>query len=288
LVPRLKATVPRSLFSRLITETYSSKSWVFVSSMATGTGDAKAAYEAFAPVYDIFTAHYDDELWISELISALERNDLSGKRLLDVACGTGKSFLPMLERGWDVTACDISPAMLKRARAKAGEAVPLSVADMRDLPEIGKFDLVWALDDSINYLLSEDELLKALSGMGANLAPGGRLLFDVNTLVAYRSFFAETVVVERDGRRLVWRGQTAADAEPGSICEAVVEEDGGTTETHVHRQRHFADAEIRSAVDHAGLARVDAYGLYTDGTLRQPLDEDAHTKAVYIAECGGR
>ena len=250
------------------------------------TGDAKATYEAMASVYDIFTAHYDDELWIGELVSALERNGLSGERLLDVACGTGKSFLPMLDRGWEVTACDISPAMLAHARAKVGEAVPLSVADMRGLPEIGKFDLVWALDNSINYLLSGDELLEALSGMGANLAPGGLLLFDVNTLVAYRSFFAETAVVERAGRRLVWRGQTASDAEPGSICEAVLEEDGGPTKTHEHRQRHFADAEIRSAVKRADLALVDVYGLYTDAILRQPLDEGAHTKAVYIAKAG--
>lgn len=250
------------------------------------TGDAKATYEAMASVYDIFTAHYDDELWIGELVSALERNGLSGERLLDVACGTGKSFLPMLDRGWEVTACDISPAMLARARAKVGEEVPLSVADMRGLPEIGKFDLVWALDDSINYLLSQDELLEALSRMGANLAPGGLLLFDVNTLVAYRSFFAETAVVERAGRRLVWRGQTASDAEPGSICEAILEEAGGPTKTHEHRQRHFADAEIRSAVKRAGLALVDVYGLYTDAILRQPLDEGAHTKAVYIARAG--
>lgn len=250
------------------------------------TGDAKATYEAMASVYDLFTAHYDDELWIGELVSVLERNGLRGERLLDVACGTGKSFLPMLDREWEVTACDISPAMLARARVKVGEAVPLSVADMRGLPEIGKFDLVWALDDSINYLLSEDELLKALSGMGANLAPRGLLLFDVNTLVAYRSFFAETAVVERAGRRLVWRGQTASDAKPGSICEAILEEDGGPTETHEHRQRHFADAEIRSAIKRAGLTLVDAYGLYTDGILRQPLDERAHTKAVYIARTG--
>jgi SAM-dependent methyltransferase len=256
--------------------------------MATVTGDAKATYEAMASVYDIFTAHYDDELWIGELLFALERNGLSGDRLLDVACGTGKSFMPMLDRGWKVTACDISPAMLERARAKVGNGVPLSVADMRRLPEIGEFDLVWALDDSMNYLLGEDELLMALRGLRENLAPDGLLLFDVNTLVAYRTSFAETMVVERAGRRLVWRGQADPDAPPGSVCEAVLEEDGGPTETHVHRQRHFSDAEIRSAVERAGLALVDAYGLYTDGTLRQPLDEDAHTKAVYIAECGGR
>jgi SAM-dependent methyltransferase len=252
--------------------------------MPIATDNARATYEAMAPIYDIFTAHYDDELWIGELLSALKRSGLSGERLLDVACGTGKSFLPMLKRGWEVIACDISPAMLQRARAKAGLALPLSVVDMRCLPEIDKFDLVWALDDSVNYLLSEEELLKTLIGMRANLATKGLLLFDVNTLVAYRGFFAETVVVESAGRKLVWRGQAAHDAAPGSICEAVLEEDGGLAETHRHRQRHFADAEIRSAVERAGLALVDVYGLYTDGILRQPLDEMAHTKAVYIAK----
>lgn len=39
-------------------------------------------------------------------------------------------------------------------------------------------------------------------------------------------------------------------------------------------------------VKRAGLTLVDVYGLYTDGILRQPLDERAHTKAVYIARAG--
>ena len=43
-----------------------------------------------------------------------------GERVLDVACGTGKSFMPFLARGWDVTACDLSPAMLARAATVAG------------------------------------------------------------------------------------------------------------------------------------------------------------------------
>lgn len=245
--------------------------------------DAKATYEAFAPVYDIFTAHYDDELWIGELVSALDRSGLEGNRLLDVGCGTGKSFLPMLTRGWEVTGCDISPAMLELAHAKVGDSACLFPADMRSLPRLGEFDLVWGLDDAINYLLNGDELLNALNGMRINLAPDGLLLFDVNTLVAYRSFFAETEVVEREGRRLVWRGQTAPDAAPGSVCEAVFEEDGGPTETHLHRQRHFPDSEVRAALNDAGLTCLDVYGLYTDGILRQPLDELSHTKAVYIA-----
>lgn len=252
---------------------------------------AERTYEAIAPVYDDFTAHHDYEGWFAELLPALELRGLRGQRLLDVGCGTGKSFLPMLARGWEVTACDISPAMLKLAREKAGNAVRLSVADMRELPDFGEFDLVWALDDAINYLLSVAELEQALRGMRGNLAPTGLLLFDVNALQAYRTFFAETAVVERDGRRLVWRGQASPEMAPGSICEAHLDVEGdesGIESGHLgtHRQRHFPEEEILGALDRAGLECLDFFGHGYDGILRQPLDETTHTKAIFIAHAG--
>lgn len=76
---------------------------------------------------------------------------------------------------------------------------------------------------SVNYLLSTEELERALTGMRRNLGPGGLLMFDVNTMEAYRHFFAEEVVVEREGKRLIWKGKTDPDAPPGSIAEASFE-----------------------------------------------------------------
>lgn len=250
---------------------------------------AEHAYEAIAPVYDDFTAHHDYELWLGNLLPYLRRHGLRGRRLLDVGCGTGKSFLPMLERGWDVTACDISASMLELARAKAGDAARLTVADMRELPAFGEFDLVWALDDAVNYLLSAEELVRALSGMRGNLAPGGLLMFDVNTLQTYRSFFAEAETVERGGRRLLWTGQASAEAPPGSICEARFEVeapggDGAEVETHVHRQRHFPEAEVLALLEGAGLECLEALGHGLDAVPEQPVEELVHSKAVYIAK----
>jgi SAM-dependent methyltransferase len=253
-----------------------------------GSQWAEQAYEAIAPVYDDFTAHHDYELWLGNLLPELRRHGLRGRRLLDVGCGTGKSFLPMLERGWDVTACDISASMLELARAKAGDVARLAVADMRELPVFGEFDLVWALDDAVNYLLSAKEMGDALSGMRANLAPGGLLMFDLNTLQAYRSFFAEVQQVERGGRRLVWRGQASADTPPGSISEARFEVEseangGEDVETHLHRQRHFPEAEVLELLDASGLKCLDVFGHGFDAVLEQPVEELVHTKAVYIA-----
>jgi SAM-dependent methyltransferase len=249
---------------------------------------AEHAYEAIAPVYDDFTAHHNYDLWLGELLPQLHRHGLRGRRLLDVGCGTGKSFLPMLEQGWEVTACDLSPSMLELARAKAGSAVQLTVADMRELPEFGEFDLVWALDDAVNYLLSGEELESALRGMRANMAPGGLLMFDVNTLNAYRSFFAETQRVERGGRQLVWRGQGSSEAAPGSISEAHFEVEGASGDAapvraHVHRQRHFPEAEVLELLDAAGLECLDVFGHGFDAVLKQPVEELVHTKAVYMA-----
>lgn len=246
----------------------------------TGGVWAHRTYEAMAPVYDDFTGHYESEAWIADLVKLLELHGLTGKRLLDVGCGTGTSFLPMLAQGWEVSGCDISTAMLSLAREKAGEAVRLSVADMLDLPKLGEFDLVWALDDAINYLLSPGELERALTGMRTNLAPTGLLLFDVNELQAYRTFFAETTVVESGGRRLIWRGLASADAPPGSICESQMEIAPG--EVLTHRQRHFPEAEVLEALKGAGLECLDVYGHGLDGIPTQPL-EPTHTKAIYIA-----
>jgi SAM-dependent methyltransferase len=261
---------------------------------------AESTYEAMAPVYDDFTAHHDYEAWLADLVKILEANGLTGRRLLDVACGTGKSFLPMLPHGWQVRGCDISPAMIELAREKAGDAAELSVANMLELPRFGEFDLVWALDDAINYLLSAEELEWALVGMRRNLAPSGLLLFDVNCLPAYRTFFAETSVVERGGRRLTWHGLASPDVGPGSICESRLEvtaidtaagADGeghdaageGVGSSLTHRQRHFPEAEVLAVLERAGLECLDVYGHGLDGVPVQPLDETTHTKAIYIA-----
>lgn len=248
---------------------------------------AKIAYEAYAPVYDVFTAHYDTEGWLGDLLPHLERHGLSGNRLLDVGCGTGESFIPMLARGWQVTGCDISPAMLERARSKAGEVAELIVADMGELPRFGSFDLVWALDDAVNYLLSPEELEAALIGMRSNLARDGLVMFDLNTLLAYRTFFAERHVIERDGMRMTWTGQAAPDVGAGSICEARFDAEGtgraAEPRSHLHRQRHFPEADVLAALESAGLACLAVLGHGLDGVPRQSLDEAIHTKAIYIA-----
>lgn len=257
--------------------------------MQPSVDSAAEAYERLAPFYDEITRDHDYEGWTHHLEKAALRYGVRGRKLLDAACGTGKSFLPFLERGYAVTACDISGEMVALARAKTPRA-DVFVADIRVLERLGSFDLITCLDDSVNYLADEGELDAALASLGANLAPDGVLVFDVNTLSTYRTTFARDMTLDGPDVFLVWRGRCGESAEPGCLAELVVEAfraDGSGVYERVttrHAQRHHPRPVVERALAGAGLAPVGVFGQLPDGSLDLLADEHVHHKLVYFAQ----
>src|SRR3954453_5100228 len=136
------------------------------------------AYDPLAVAYGTLTADYDYDRWLTAIEALARDAGLRGNRLLDVACGTGSSFLPLSDR-YEVVGCDLSPAMLRRAAVRASDKpVRLLRHDMRALPVLGEFDLVLCLDDSLNHLLEPHDVVAALRGIAANLSPQGIAVFD--------------------------------------------------------------------------------------------------------------
>jgi SAM-dependent methyltransferase len=209
---------------------------------------------------------------------------LKGDRLLDVACGTGKSFEPLLERGYRVSACDLSPAMVAEARRKWGTQAEIVVADMRDLPWRDEFDLVTCLDDAVNYLLTTEDLHAALASMARVLRPDGIAVFDANTITTYRTDFAESFETTVEGTRFNWRGRCAPDARPGVVVRASVEvaDPSGVLASH-HVQRHWPVAELRAACEAASFRHVVFRGLAPGPRLVGEPDEQRHLKLMCLA-----
>jgi SAM-dependent methyltransferase len=250
---------------------------------------ARTAYDVFAPYYDAFTAHHDYDAWTASLEALAREAGLQGNRLLDLACGTGKSFLPFLERGYDVTGCDISPAMLAIAGDRARGRARLLELDVRELPALGAFDLVTFLDDAVNYLDDEAELVDTLAGVRRNLAPDGVLVFDANTLATFRRLYSSCLAVPGEDTVLVLRGRGSAELAPGGAAEAHLEAlvrqpDGWWEERRsVHHHRHHPEPAIRAALDAAGLRCLGAWGQHVDGRVEPVSDDLVHSKTVYIA-----
>lgn len=253
---------------------------------ASGLLDADCAYDVVAPAYDLLTAGYAYVPWL-EAIERLARSfGLAGGRALDVACGTGKSLEALLELGFEAVGCDVSPGMAEVARRKLEGRAEVHVADMRALPVYGSFDLVTCLDDALNHLPSEAEVGRALRSMAANLAPGGLLAFDVNTLTAYRETGDRIV---EDGERIVlWHGGPARLDEPGG--RAVVAMDVMSRRRDGLWRRasaswghwHYPLATIPAIAAAAGLEVLAVRGQRAGGRLEPNADEARHHKALFL------
>ena len=243
-----------------------------------------AAYDALAPSYDLLTADYDYARWIGGLLDWAAEHGLRGRRALDVACGTGKSFVPLLEAGFDVIGCDESRGMLSVAATKVPDPRAVLRLDMRSLPVLGSFDLITCIDDALNHLLSEDEVRDALASMETNLAPDGLLVFDVNTLATYRTLFASQEVFDVADHTFAWRGLTARDFAAGGVAQLEVDVLApGSRVTSVHRERHYPVAAIEGLAGEAGLEIVDRRGQTPGVVLHPEIDEQRHSKALFLA-----
>jgi SAM-dependent methyltransferase len=250
---------------------------------------ARLAYDALAPGYDDLTSGHDHAGWTGLLEAHARDAGLTGVRLLDIACGTGNTLLPMLERGYEVTGIDISEAMLAEARRKTGGRARLLWGDVRELPAVGEFDLIWCLGDALNYLDTEMELAAALVGMRRNLARDGVVMFDVNTLGTFRTLYTSMLAIPGSERIVLLEGHGDCELAAGGSAETCIDrierqETGWWTRTRSnHHHRHHTESSIRSALGDAGLDCHDVYGTHTTGVIEAPLDDLIHAKALYIA-----
>jgi toxoflavin synthase len=145
--------------------------------------------------------------------------DLTGLRVLDLACGHGHyTRLCHALGALQVTGVDVSPVMVELAEAAtppSGGAVTFACHDAGDLPVIGAFDVVTAVW-LLNYAESRRQLRDMLAGAHRNLRPGGRLV----TITLHPDFDPERGGWEPYGVRVL---ETVAEPHSRRIsCELVV------------------------------------------------------------------
>ena len=101
-------------------------------------------------------------------------------RALELAIGTGRVALPLVERGVTVAGIEISPHMLQRLRDKPGAAgIEAVEGDLTTTRVDGEFGLVYLVYNTITNLTSQDEQAACFENAARHLAPGGRFVIEV-------------------------------------------------------------------------------------------------------------
>ncbi|HEX5741059.1 MAG TPA: class I SAM-dependent methyltransferase [Pilimelia sp.] len=244
-------------------------------------------YEAIADAYD----RLDD--WIIEnwgeqprpvradFLCALWADRPGGVAdVLEICCGTGLMLEQLALRDRAVAGLDRSAAMLRHARKRLGDDVPLVEAELPAIPLDRRFDAVISCGAALNYLSCPRDVTATFQSVARVLRPGGSFVFDVLGRSMLDDHVGSTVwAADLGDLAFIWE---FADGPAGAYCDATytqfLHREGAPAEVYdraveTHRLYPLNPEVVRRAAAAAGLVDVRVYDNYT----RAP----AHADTLY-------
>ncbi len=218
-------------------------------------------YDRFAWFYN---RHWGDEFSrpVLEIFEFILFPHLEpGARILDLCCGTGQLAAGLLERGYSVTGIDGSQAMLDLAGANAS-AAELMRADARSFRVAERFSAVVSTFDSLNHILTLEELGDVFRHVRLALKGGGIFVFDLNTEDEFESGNRQAMfdIVEDDHACVVRsRYDPATRMKYYDVTMFALEGDDWRRGDLTLVQRYYSASDVVAGLGSAGFERISAH-----------------------------
>jgi SAM-dependent methyltransferase len=213
---------------------------------------------------------YDE--WTDYLQHLLSKNGISKGLVLELGCGTGSMTRRLASAGFDMIGIDNSEEMLQIAREKSGkdtENILYLCQDMREFELYGTVAAVVSVCDSMNYILSEEELLRVFRLVNNYLDTNGLFIFDLDTEYAYSEILGDQTIAEnREEGSFIWENTYYTDEMINEINLTlfIPEQTNGLynkyEETH-YRKAYTIDV-IKRLIEEAGMEWVAVYDALTE------------------------
>ena len=216
-------------------------------------------YSKLAEVYDLGWGDFAESSR-TFIERTLADYGIKSGRILELACGTGILAIHLTRSGHAVFGIDQSPEMIAAAMLKGRyvKGVEFAVADMRALDVEPGFDAVLCMFDSLNYLMTLDDVLATLESVSLVLRSKGVFMFDFNRPLVYSAHDGETLRMHvEDGILLQELHYEAAQR----IAHTVFRFLDGDVETHI--QRAYELDEIEPLLNRAGLPLKACYSDFS-------------------------
>lgn len=104
-----------------------------------------------------------------------------GDKILEALCGSGRFFVPFVERGFDISGVDLSAEMLEKLKEKVPGA-KVTQGDLLDYCPGEQFDYIFISSGSVSLFTDMELCKKILRKLKGLLRPGGRLVFAVDSI----------------------------------------------------------------------------------------------------------
>ncbi len=245
-----------------------------------------SAYEALAHWYDQLTADVDYAGWADWLERHFRKSATPVNLVLDLACGTGSLSCELARRGYSVIGVDVSPDMLMEATEKAAE-LPQEQRPSFFCQSMDALDLYGSIDacvcclDSVNYVTEAATLREAFRRVHAFLMPGGRFIFDINTVDKLRGMDGQTCLDETDDVYCVWRADYDARTRICAYGFDLFQREGElwSRAGELHEEKAWTVEELTRWLTQAGFINIKLYG---DRKLRPPREGEG--RVFFVAE----
>ncbi len=221
-------------------------------------------YDAFAWFYN---RHWGAE-YHRQTLPILERLAMSslpdGAAILDLCCGTGRVSAALIDRGFRVTGVEGSAEMVRYARENAPSA-EFVVDDARTFRLDGKFDLAISIFESLNHVMSVEELGAVFENVHRCLAAGAYFIFDLNRESVFEKYWNLHYIITEDDHVCASRANYRVD-EKIARCDITMfrlDEAWRRADT-VISQRCHAMEPVRAALKSAGFADVELFDARED------------------------
>lgn len=245
---------------------------------------ATTPYSVLAEVYDEVMSQVDYEAWADFIHEIIVVHHPEAKTILELACGTGGLTLELAKmNGFEITATDKSPQMVAKAKEKTAtskSAITFTEADFLNIQLNKQFDVIFSVFDSVNYLRSEQNILKMLEQVRSVMKPNALYIFDFTTPL--NSLEAINFLNNREGttqsgwhysRKSTYDSKQKIHYNNFDIKKRI--DDGQTVVQHFsekHKQRTYTLAEMETIVAESRFTIKAKYGEFD----MQAADNNSH------------
>ena len=247
------------------------------------------AYSGFAGVYDAFMEDIPYDLWLQHTLELLEQREISAAEsgaIIELGCGTGNFTQRLAEQGFHVLGIDLAKDMLAEAERKH-QKLPAAVAgrmeyrcqDMTDFQVDLQAAAVVSVCDSMNYLVSGEQLYQAFCSAYAALKEQGAFVFDMKTAFFYGELLGENTFAEtRPDCAYIWENFYDEEECTNEYDLIIfVKNETGTYERfeETHIQRAYEQEYIEALLARAGFQHIAAVDADSMGAV------EAESERVY-------